>query len=109
MAYESTDPSIAGRLRSARWLIGAGYVAPTLGFLIGDVLPRGSDELGIATSMTALVLGLVIGGALLLLGLAKGIQALVRMRDRFRWFDYLILAAGVAPFAVVVAGALLSN
>ena len=109
MTNGSLDPLVARRLRSVRWLVGAGYAVPALGFAIGDVLPRGSDELGIATSMTALAFGVVIGGALLLVGLAKGIQALVLLRYRLRWFDYLVLAAGAVPFVLVAAGAVLSR
>ena len=69
---------------SARWLIIAGYAALVAGFVVGDVLPRGRDELGIATSMSALGLGALVGAVLLLAGMAQGARTLVRARGRVR-------------------------
>jgi uncharacterized iron-regulated membrane protein len=85
--------------RSARWLIAAGYAVLVAAIAIGDLLPPGSDELGIANMTGALVLGLLVSGILLLIGLVRGVQAIMRERHRVRWFDYVVLALGVAPFA----------
>ena len=94
-------------LRSARLLIAGGYAALVAGFVIGDVLPRGRDELGIANAMSALVLGTVVGAILLLIGLVRGVQGLTRQREQSRWFDYVALALGGAPFVFIAVALLL--
>src|SRR5258706_4681495 len=88
---------------SARWLIIGGYAALLAGLGLSEVVPPGSDELGIANAMIAFVLGALVCVALLLAGVYKGTRALVRARGRVRWFDYILLAAGVAPFALLAA------
>jgi len=93
--------------RSARWFIAAGYAALVAGFAIGDFLPRGSDELGIANMMGTLVLGVLVAGILFLIGLYRGVRALKQERDQVRWFDYAVLVLGIAPFAFVVVAQLL--
>jgi ABC-type methionine transport system permease subunit len=95
--------------RSARWLIARGYAALVAGFAIGDLLPTGSDELGIANAMGALVLGMLVAGILLLIGLVRGAQAIIRERHRTRWFDYVVLALGVAPFVFLLVALLPSK
>lgn len=94
-------------VRSVRWFIAGGYAALAAGFAIGGRLPRGSDELGIANAMGALALGGVVACVLLLVGLVRGVQAIIRQRDQVRWFDYLVLVLGVAPFAFVIIAQLL--
>lgn len=100
------SPTIS-RLRSARWLIAGGYASGVAGFAIGNWLPRGNDELGIANAMTALALGGLVGTILLLVGLARGMQAVVRDRAQVRWFDYTMLAAGLAPLVFMLIAQLL--
>jgi hypothetical protein len=95
--------------RSARWLIAGGYAALVAGFAIGDLLPTGSDELGIANAMGALVLGTLVAGILFLIGLVRGAQAIIRERHRVRWFDYVVLALGVAPFVFLLVALLPSK
>ena len=93
--------------KSVRLLIAGGYVALLAGFIIGDRLPRGRDELGIANAMSALVLGIIVASVLLLVGLVRGVQALIRHHDHVRWFDYLVLALGGAPFVFIAVALLL--
>ena len=93
--------------RSARWLIAGGYAAIVAGIGIGDLLPPGSDELGIANTMGTLVLGMLVAGILLLIGLYRGVQALRRERHQVRWFDYAVLVLGVAPFVFFLVALLL--
>jgi hypothetical protein len=93
--------------RSARWLIAGGYAALVAGIAMGDFLPPGSDELGIANMMGTFVLGILVGGILLLIGVVRGVQAIIRERRQVRWFDYIVLALGVAPFAFILVALLL--
>ena len=72
------------------------------GFAIGNWLPRSHDELGIGSAMSGLELGGLVGIILLLAGLVRGIQAVVRDRDQVRWFDYFILAGGLAPLVFIL-------
>jgi len=89
--------------RSIRWLIASAYIVPAAAFGLSAVLPPSGDELGIANAMIAIALGLIIGAVLLLVGLARGIQELVRVRGRLRRLDYLILIAAVIPPLIVLA------
>jgi hypothetical protein len=41
--------------------------------------------------------------------LVLSIQAIVRERPYVRWFDYVSLALGIAPFAFVVIARVLSS
>ena len=77
------------------------------GFVIGSWLPRGHDELGIGGAMSALALGGLIGIILLLAGLVRATQAVVRDRDQLRPFDYVILAGGLAPLVFILVALLL--
>ena len=93
--------------RSVHWLIAGGYAALLAGWVIGGMLPQSRDELGIGNSMSALVLGIVVGILLLLAGLVRGVKAIVRTRDQVRWYDYLVLALGIAPVGFLVVAPLL--
>jgi hypothetical protein len=95
--------------RSIRWLIASAYVVPAAAFSLSEVLPRGGDELGIANAMIAIALGMLIGAALLLVGLGRGVAALVRARGRLRRLDYLVLIAGAVPPLVVLAVVVLAH
>jgi hypothetical protein len=100
---------MANTLRSARRLIAAGYLAPLLGYGVGLMLPRGGDELGIGNAVFAMLLGVVVGGALLVAGLIAASRAPKRSASPRSWRDYLLIVAGLAPFVVVVAGLALSK
>ena len=94
--------------RSSRWLIAAGYLTPAgvLGLAWLSV-PAGAGDLGGAAWFAlALLVAAVLAGLLFLAGAATAIEALVRARGRFRWYDYALLTAGVAPLLALAIGVL---
>jgi hypothetical protein len=88
---------------SARWLIVAGYAVPAAllaGVLV--LLPWNLGRLGGAAVVSlTLLLALVIGALLILVGVVISIDAMRKPTSRWRWFDYLLLIAGIGPLAGV--------
>jgi hypothetical protein len=83
---------------AARRLILAGYGAPLVILALAVVtLPRDAGDLGgNAWFALALLASAAISGVLVSVGCLVGFSTLVRQRGRVPWFDYGLLAAGVA-------------
>jgi len=89
--------------RTARWLIAAGYLTPAV--LVGAawlVIISGVGDFGGRFAFAFAFMGaMALAGVLLLAGVLTALEALVRARGQFRWYDYAMLAAGVAPWVAV--------
>ena len=100
----------------SRWLIAAGYLAPlaaVVAFLVLfnvalAVAPIPRDDVtkfrGAMLLFTTMLGALGLSAMLWLTGAATGVHALVKARGRLRWFDYVLLTAGVVPLVVFLAG-----
>ena len=101
--FGETHPT--GMPRSARICIAMAYAVP-LGLLILAVAAARLTDVGRFGGAALFVFALILGGGsgalLCVIGTAVGVDALVRARERFRWYDYLLLTAGAGP---LVAGA----